>query len=159
MPQTINAADGKGISSRNAGAFHVIFADGRVWLLSDKVPFETLKKFFTIADAEKHDREKLLGPFALLEDQDDDQAETGREPNADAISLTRMSIRGTPIPARCNRFDPRTRTAAPHLLNNFPIKQFGAVVLSRRQGHDVDSCGRLVHGGVLLGLVGQLVCS
>jgi len=65
MPQTINAPDGKGISSRNVGGFHVIFADGWVWLLSDKVPFETLKKFFTTADAEKHDREELLGPFAL----------------------------------------------------------------------------------------------
>jgi hypothetical protein len=65
MPQTINAPDGKGISSRNAGGFHVIFADDWVWLLSDKVPFDTLRKFFTIAEAKKHDREKLLGPFAL----------------------------------------------------------------------------------------------
>jgi hypothetical protein len=65
MPQTINARDGKGISSRNAPGFHLIFADGQTWLLSDKVPFESLKKFFTTADAEKHDREELLGPFAL----------------------------------------------------------------------------------------------
>jgi hypothetical protein len=65
MPQTINAPDGKGISSRNTGGFHLIFADGQVWLLSDKVPFDTLEKFFTTAEAKKHDREKLLGPFAL----------------------------------------------------------------------------------------------
>jgi hypothetical protein len=65
MPQTINAPDGKGISSRYAGGFHVIFADGMVWFLSDKVPFETLKEFFTVADAKKHDRDKLLGPYAL----------------------------------------------------------------------------------------------
>jgi hypothetical protein len=52
MPQTINAPDGKGISSRNAGGFHVIFAEGQVWRLSHKVPFETLKRFFTTADAE-----------------------------------------------------------------------------------------------------------
>lgn len=65
MPQTINAPDGKGISSRNAGGFHVIFADGYVWFLSHKVPFETLKKFFTTTDAERNDREKLLGPYAL----------------------------------------------------------------------------------------------
>jgi hypothetical protein len=65
MPRTVCAGDGKGISSRYAGGFHVIFADGYVWLPSDKVPFETLRKFFTVADAEKHDREQLLGPFAL----------------------------------------------------------------------------------------------
>jgi hypothetical protein len=65
MPRTVCARDGKGISSRNAGGFHLIFADGQVWLLSDKVPFETLIKFFTTADAEKHNREQLLGSFAL----------------------------------------------------------------------------------------------
>ena len=65
MPQTICGLDGKGISSRNAGGFHVTFADGRVWLLSDKAPFETLKEFFTTAEAGKHNRERLLGPFAL----------------------------------------------------------------------------------------------
>lgn len=65
MPRTVCARDGKGISSRNAGGFHLIFADGQVWLLSDKVPFETVSKFFTTADAEKHDREQLLGSFAL----------------------------------------------------------------------------------------------
>ena len=60
IPQTINAADGKGISSRNAGGFHVMFADGQVWLLSYKVPFDTLEKFFTLAEARKTRREKLL---------------------------------------------------------------------------------------------------
>jgi hypothetical protein len=65
MPQTINAPDGKGISGRNAGGFHVIFADRRVWFLSDKVPFDTLRKFFTTKDAAKYNREELLGPFAL----------------------------------------------------------------------------------------------
>jgi hypothetical protein len=65
MPHTISAPDGKGISGRNAGGFHVIFADGQVWLLRYKLPFGTLEKFFTTAQAEKHDREGLLGPFAL----------------------------------------------------------------------------------------------
>ena len=55
----------KGISSHYAGGFHVIFADGWVWLLSDKVPFETLRKFFTVAEARGQDRKKMLGPFAL----------------------------------------------------------------------------------------------
>ena len=65
MPQKINAPEGMGVCSRHAGGFHVIFADGVVWFLSDKVPFETLKQFFTIAGAKNHDREKLLGPYAL----------------------------------------------------------------------------------------------
>jgi hypothetical protein len=65
MPQTVGAASGEGICGRNSGGFHVIFADGWVWLLSDKVPFPTLSKFFTTADAKKHDREQLLGPFVL----------------------------------------------------------------------------------------------
>ena len=64
MPHAINAVDGKGISGRFAGGFHVGFADG-VWFLSDNVPFETLKKFFTVADAKQYDREKLLGPYVL----------------------------------------------------------------------------------------------
>lgn len=65
MPQTINAPDGKGISSRHAGGFHVIFADSRVWFVSDKVPFETLKKLFTVADAKHFDRERLLGEYVV----------------------------------------------------------------------------------------------
>ena len=65
MPKTINAPDGKGISSLYSGGFYVIFADKKVWRLSDKVPFTTLEKFFKIVDAEKQDREKLLGLFAL----------------------------------------------------------------------------------------------
>jgi hypothetical protein len=65
MPHTINAPDGKGISSRNECGFHVIFADGQVWFLSEKVPFESLKKFFTTAEAKWHDREEVLGQFAL----------------------------------------------------------------------------------------------
>lgn len=65
MPQTINAPDGKGISGRSAGGFHLIFADGKLWFLSDKTPFETLSKFFTTTEAGKHDRDELLKPFVL----------------------------------------------------------------------------------------------
>jgi hypothetical protein len=65
MPQTINAPDGKGISGRSADGFHVIFADGEFWFLSSKVPFGTLKNFFTTKDAAKYSREELLGPFVL----------------------------------------------------------------------------------------------
>jgi hypothetical protein len=65
MPKTINAADAKGISSRHPGGVHVIFADKQVWFISDKVPFETLSRFFTVVDAKKYDREVLLGPYVL----------------------------------------------------------------------------------------------
>jgi hypothetical protein len=65
MPHTINAQDGSGISGQSRGGFIVLFADGQAWFLSEKVPFETLAKFFTIEGAKTHGREKLLGPFAL----------------------------------------------------------------------------------------------
>jgi len=65
MPRTINAPDGKGISGQIPGGFVVLFADGDAWFMSDKTPFETLEKFFTLAGAKKYDREALLGPFAL----------------------------------------------------------------------------------------------
>ena len=65
MPQTINASSGKGISSQNPDGFCVIFADGTVWCLSNKIPFETLQKFFTTESSKKSDRELLLGPYIL----------------------------------------------------------------------------------------------
>jgi len=65
MPQTINSPDGRGISSKYVGGFHVIFADGQVWFLSEKVPFEILRRFFTINEATEYDREELLAPYAL----------------------------------------------------------------------------------------------
>ncbi len=65
MPHTVNSSDGKDISGEQAGGFHVIFGDRQVWFIADDVPFETLQKFFTVADAKKYDRENLLGPYAL----------------------------------------------------------------------------------------------
>lgn len=65
MPRTIDAPDGRGISGCRPGGFCVLFADGRVWFLSNKTPFETLARFFTLAGAKAHDREELLGPYAL----------------------------------------------------------------------------------------------
>lgn len=64
MPESINGPDGKGISSRHPGGFHVLFADGQVWFLSEKTPFGTLKQFFTIESAAKCSREAELGPYA-----------------------------------------------------------------------------------------------
>ena len=65
MPQSINTPDARGISSRAANGFHVIFADGQVWFLSEEVPFETLQLFFTVASSQRYDRERHLEPFAV----------------------------------------------------------------------------------------------
>jgi hypothetical protein len=66
MPRTINGADGHGISSRYAGGFHVLFADWRIWFVSQRVPFDELEKFFTVEGARKYDAEELLGPYVLV---------------------------------------------------------------------------------------------
>jgi hypothetical protein len=65
MPRTVNAADGRGISSRYPGGFHVLFSDGQAWFISEKIPFETLARFFTVEEANRCNREELLGAFAL----------------------------------------------------------------------------------------------
>jgi hypothetical protein len=43
----------------------VVFADGQVWFLSADIPLEDVRKFLTIDGAKKHDREQVLGPYAL----------------------------------------------------------------------------------------------
>ena len=63
MPRTINAPDGRGISSRFRAGFHVIFADGAVWRLSHDTPPAALEKFFTIEGARRFDRDELLGAY------------------------------------------------------------------------------------------------
>jgi hypothetical protein len=65
MPRSINAPDGRGISSRYRYGFHVIFADGEVWGLSHDTPFEELEKFFTIDGAKQHDRDIVLRPYVV----------------------------------------------------------------------------------------------
>ncbi|MBX3426782.1 MAG: hypothetical protein KF688_13970 [Pirellulales bacterium] len=65
MPRTLNAPDGKGISSRFPEGFHVGFADGEVWFVANEVGFERLSRFFTLTGSLKYDRETDLGPFRL----------------------------------------------------------------------------------------------
>jgi hypothetical protein len=65
MPRTVNAADGRGLSSRYVDGFHVLFADGEVWFVSYRVPFQTMEIFFTVGGANENDREKLLAPYLL----------------------------------------------------------------------------------------------
>jgi hypothetical protein len=65
MPRKINPSDGKGISGQSRDGFHVMFADGKVWFLSSKVPYDSIQRFFRTEDSKRYDREQLLGPFAL----------------------------------------------------------------------------------------------
>ena len=61
----INGQDGRGISACCSQGFHVLFADGNVWVLSQNVPFEELEKFFTVEGARNHDREAVLTPYCV----------------------------------------------------------------------------------------------
>ena len=53
------------IGGQHAGGFHVAFADGAVWFLSDKVPFEVGRQFFTLDGARRCDRDSLLSQYAI----------------------------------------------------------------------------------------------
>jgi hypothetical protein len=59
MPRTIQAPDGKGISSRNPNGFLIMFGDGSVHRLKHSIPFDLLSEFFTIEEAKKNSRDKL----------------------------------------------------------------------------------------------------
>ena len=65
MPQTINDPAGRGISSRYKDGFHVVFSDGTVWYLSNRVPFTALARFFTVEGARSNDRQTVLGPYLI----------------------------------------------------------------------------------------------
>jgi hypothetical protein len=43
----------------------VLFADGARWMLSPRLPFVELRKFFTIEDAAQNDRDKVLAPYRI----------------------------------------------------------------------------------------------
>jgi len=65
MPKTIDPSEGLGISGNLPGGFHVAFADGQAWFLSNDVPFEDLQRFFTREGALKASREELLEPYCI----------------------------------------------------------------------------------------------
>ena len=50
-------------SSIHGDGFHVAFADGDVWFLSDDTPFDVLKQFLTIEGAKSHDRDVTLAQY------------------------------------------------------------------------------------------------
>jgi hypothetical protein len=54
-----------GFSGNLAGGFHVLFADGSIWRLSNETPFAALEKFLYVESARRHDREALLRPYCL----------------------------------------------------------------------------------------------
>ncbi len=53
------------VTGLDGDGLHVLFADGTVWFLNNKVPLEALKKFFTVEGARRFDREQVLGPYAF----------------------------------------------------------------------------------------------
>jgi hypothetical protein len=65
MSRVTDSLQARGISSLHRGGFHVVFADGEVWFLSNSIPFETLAAFFTIEEAARHNRDELLGMYVL----------------------------------------------------------------------------------------------
>ncbi|MBT6157693.1 MAG: DUF1559 domain-containing protein [Planctomycetaceae bacterium] len=65
IPNTINSAEEIGISSKHRGGAHIGFADGEVWFISETVPFDELKNFFTIDGARMNNRESLLGKYRI----------------------------------------------------------------------------------------------
>lgn len=58
-----------GVDGRICGVFragfHVAFADGEVWYLRHSVPFEDLRKFFTVREARAFRREEVLAPYRV----------------------------------------------------------------------------------------------
>ncbi len=60
--EDVASPEGQALLLGNDG-YAVLFADGAVWQLSPELPFSDLSKFFTIPDASRHNREKLLGPY------------------------------------------------------------------------------------------------
>ncbi|HID22392.1 MAG TPA: hypothetical protein EYP14_08315 [Planctomycetaceae bacterium] len=57
--------DPKRVLCRENG-YAVLFADGSVWTLSEELEFSDLSKFFTIAGADRYDREEVLAPYATF---------------------------------------------------------------------------------------------
>jgi hypothetical protein len=63
----IDPRDQTGISGNLSGGFFVGFADGRVWMIDDSIPFETLSPFLLVEGAKQADREIVLGPYKLYD--------------------------------------------------------------------------------------------
>ena len=57
--------DPQGICGNFKGCFLVGFADGDVWILSNKTPFADLELFFQCKSAAKHDRDAILGKYLV----------------------------------------------------------------------------------------------
>lgn len=66
MPKRIDVENGQGISGHEVDGFFVGFASGEAWLITNKVPYQVLAKFFTIASAQSHSRDALLAKYRLL---------------------------------------------------------------------------------------------
>jgi hypothetical protein len=58
------SAEAKQLLLGNNG-YAVLFADGKRWVLSRRLPYDDLCKFFTIDGAKQCERDTLLGPYRI----------------------------------------------------------------------------------------------
>jgi hypothetical protein len=64
MPRRIGVP--RGVCGLLPGGFLVGFADGDVWCLSNKIPFETLEQFLTVGETRaQRSRDRDLGPYRI----------------------------------------------------------------------------------------------
>lgn len=47
------------------GSIAIFFLDGTIWVVDDKIPIETLLKFFTSTEVKKYKRDIEIGPYIL----------------------------------------------------------------------------------------------
>jgi hypothetical protein len=65
LDENVAAYRETGIGDPNRTGFHVGFADGEVWHLTNDVPFHEFRKFCTVSGARRHDRTALLARYRL----------------------------------------------------------------------------------------------
>jgi hypothetical protein len=65
IPRAINPSNARGISGNLPDGFFVGFADGSVWFMDRRTPFEAIERFFTVESADSFDRDKILGKHCI----------------------------------------------------------------------------------------------
>ena len=66
ITKSIGSSDGNSISGNHKDGFFIMFADTKIWFLSNDTPFEKLSLFLTIEGATANDREKILSEYRQL---------------------------------------------------------------------------------------------
>jgi len=65
IPRTSKALGDAGISSQFSAGAHVAFADGEVWFIAATTPLAELRKLMTSDEANRYDREEVLGRYRI----------------------------------------------------------------------------------------------